>query len=638
MDKNKILALALISAMFFGFSYFNSKQQEQYNAQKAAYEAQISEMQLAEQSQQREQQRREGSAAVVGQRLASAKSATSRSYTLENDVMKVEFSSRGAQIKDVTLKNYTKFAEGKDARTELIKMFERSNAKTDLEFYIRNNSGNNTKINTSQYTFSVEPIRRVEGAQELTMVLNLDANAQLRYIYTLYNTPDEARNYLVDLRIERRNMESILANQSAMMLEWSNRSYQNERGFTNENNYTTVAYHHVGEGSIEELSMGDKNVSEEVETATDWVAFKQQYFSSIVVAKGNTTFATANVAYETERPNSGFIKSFSAKMVMPISANDTMFDLALYFGPNSYSTLNELNEIVVIDSDGESQERAFEKIVPLGWGVFGWVNRFLVIPIFNLLRGFDLNFGIVILVLALFVKLLIFPMTYSSYVSMAKMRLVKPQIDALNEKYPKPADATKKQQATMELYRKTGINPLGGCLPMVIQMPIIIAMFRFFPASIELRGESFLWASDLSSYDSVLSLPFDIPFYGDHVSLFAILMSVVLFFYSKINYEQSSSGQPQMAGMKFMMLYMMPVMMLLWFNSYSSGLCYYYFLFNLLTIAQTVIIRKFVNDDKITAIIRANEVKNKDKKKSNFQLRYEEALAAQEREAANKKK
>ncbi|MFI3327840.1 MAG: membrane protein insertase YidC [Rikenellaceae bacterium] len=644
MDKNKIIALALISAMFFGFSYFNSKQQEKYNAQKAAYEAQIAELKLAEEAEaaheanRSEQQRRSRSVATIGQRLTNAKNATSRTITMENDLMKVEFSSRGGQIKGVTLKDYTKFAEDSEQRTELVKMFERANAKTDLEFYIRNSSGNNVKVNTSQYTFNVEPRRRVEGGEELTMSLSLDSGARLRYVYTLYNTQDEARDYLVDLRIERDNMDDILANQPAMILEWANRSFQNERGFTNENNYTTVAYHLVGESGVEELSMGDKNQSEEVEKSVDWVAFKQQYFSSILIAKGGEKFSSADVSYTTEAPGSGFIKSFSAKLALPLSPESTSYDLALYFGPNSYSTLNELNTIVAFeDKDGEVAATAFEKLIPLGWGIFGWVNKFLVIPIFNILRGFDLNFGLIILILAIFVKLVIFPMTYSSYVSMAKMRLVKPQIEALNEKYPKPADAQKKQQATMELYRKTGINPLGGCLPMLIQMPIIIAMFRFFPASIELRGESFLWANDLSSYDSVLNLPFNIPFYGDHVSLWALLMAVVMYFYSKMNYEQSSSGQPQMAGMKFMMLYMMPIMMLSWFNSYSSGLCYYYFLFNILTIAQTVIIRKFVDDEKIEAILRANVTKNKDKKKSNFQLRYEEALAAQERENAKKK-
>ena len=240
--------------------------------------------------------------------------------------------------------------------------------------------------------------------------------------------------------------------------------------------------------------------------------------------------------------------------------------------------------------------------------------------------------------LVVLVKLVISPLTYKSYVSMAKMRLVKPQIDELAKKYPKPEDAMKKQQATMELYKKAGINPMGGCIPMLIQMPILIAMFRFFPASIELREQPFLWADDLSSYDSIVNLPFSIPFYGDHVSLFALLMAVSLFGYSWFNYQQTASSQPQMAGMKFMMVYMMPIMMLFWFNSYSSGLCYYYLLSNIFTIGQTLVIRRMVDDNKIHAIMQANAAKKSKGKKSKFQQRYEELMRQQEAQQRAKRK
>ena len=245
------------------------------------------------------------------------------------------------------------------------------------------------------------------------------------------------------------------------------------------------------------------------------------------------------------------------------------------------------------------------------------------------------SFGLIILILAVLVKVIISPLTYKSYISTAKMRVIKPEVDELAKKYPRQEDAMKRQQATMELYKKAGINPMGGCIPLLIQMPIIIAMFRFFPASIELRGQHFLWADDLSSYDSVLSLPFNIPFYGDHVSLFALLMTVALFAFSYINYQQTASSQPQMAGMKFMMVYLMPVMMLLWFNSYSSGLTYYYFLANILTIGQTLVIRRMIDDEKIHAVMQANAAKNKNRKKSKFQLRYEELLRQQEEAQRN---
>ena len=260
----------------------------------------------------------------------------------------------------------------------------------------------------------------------------------------------------------------------------------------------------------------------------------------------------------------------------------------------------------------------------------GWFNRWIVIPVFDFLRNYIASFGIIILILTILVKLLIFPLTYKSYLSTAKMRVIKPEMDALNEKYPKQEDAMKKQQEMMNLYKKAGINPMGGCLPLLIQMPILIALFRFLPASIELRGQSFLWSDDLSSYDSVLNLPFSIPFYGDHVSLFALLMCIAMVGFSYINYQQTASSQPGMAGMKFMMVYMMPVMMLFWFNDYASGLCYYYLISQILTMIIMTSIRRFVDDDKIRYIMEQNSKKNKNKKKSKFQLRYEELMRQQE--------
>ena len=317
-------------------------------------------------------------------------------------------------------------------------------------------------------------------------------------------------------------------------------------------------------------------------------------------------------------------------MTVPYTPQTQNYDFAFYFGPNKYSILKKVEFPAGDDIH-------LERLVPLGWGIFGWVNRWCVIPVFDFLRNYIANFGIIILILVILVKIVIFPMTYKSYVSMAKMRLIKPKVDELNKKYPKQEDAMKRQQATLELYKKAGINPMGGCIPMLIQLPILIAMFRFFPASIELRGQSFLWADDLSSYDSVLNLPFSIPFYGDHVSLFALLMAISLFGYSWYNYQQTASSQPQMAGMKFMMLYLMPIMMLLWFNSYSSGLCYYYLLSNLITIGQTLVIRRMVDDEKIHAIMEANAARKSKGKKSKFQQRYEELLRQQEQQRTRRK-
>ncbi|MFI3248686.1 MAG: membrane protein insertase YidC [Rikenellaceae bacterium] len=638
MDKNKIIGLALMSVLFFAFSYFNTKEQSEYNAKLAEYEAveaekAANEVVKAEELKSIEpiaqEQKVAQSVEQIGESLTSASMATGEVIKLENDVMNIAFSTRGAQVHSVQLKDYTKYAP-KDERTELVEMFDSENSNMDLSFYVRSGL-NNVKINTVDYTFEALPVVSVEGGQELAMSLKFESGAELQYVYTLYNTQDDARDYMLDFKIRLHNMTPIMANQSALNLKWEALSYQNERGFKNENTYTTVSYHFAGE-SVEELGISEETKSEQISTPLEWVAFKQQFFTSALISP-ESQIATADLKYVTAAQNSGNIKAFTASMTLPIKADSDEHNMALYFGPNKYSTLNAVNDLGY-------GELTMEELVPLGWGIFGWVNRWFVIPVFDFLRDKIASFGVIILILTILIKLIISPMTYSSYISMAKMRVIKPQVDEIAARYPKQEDAAKKQKATMDLYSKTGINPMGGCIPMLIQMPIIIAMFRFFPASIELRGESFLWAHDLSSYDSVLTLPFEIPFYGDHVSLFALLMAVVLFFYSLMNYNQSSSSQPQMAGMKFMMVYMMPVMMLLWFNSYSSGLCYYYFLSNLFTIGQTVLIRRFVDDEKIHQIISANATKNKDKKKSKFQLRYEEALAQQQaqQEAETKKK
>ena len=299
------------------------------------------------------------------------------------------------------------------------------------------------------------------------------------------------------------------------------------------------------------------------------------------------------------------------------------YSMSIYCGPNKYAVLSDVE-----GPNGE--ELSMERLIPLGGWLVGWFNRWLVIPVFDFLSKYIANFGIIILILTILVKALIFPLTYKSYLSTAKMRVIKPEMDALNAKYPRQEDAMKKQQEMMNLYKKAGINPMGGCIPMLIQLPLLWALFRFFPVSIELRGEPFLWADDLSSYDSIVDLPFSIPFYGDHVSLFCLLMGVAMVGFSHFTYQQNSASQPQMAGMKFMMVYMMPAMMLFWFNDYASGLCYYYLVSQVITMIQMTAIRRFVDDDKIRALMARNASKQKNKKKSKFQLRYEELMRQQE--------
>ena len=562
-----------------------------------------------------------------GEYLTAAQEAEPEEFTVENEVMTVRFSTRGGQITGVTLKDYTKYAP-RGQRDQLIELMDPASARFDMSFYVKNGL-NNVKVNTMDYVFRAEPVETAGDARRVTMRLAVAENAWLEYEYLIYNKQAPERDYLVDFNVRLVNMAPQMANQTSIGIDWSNVSYQNEKGFQNENMYTTLAYRFPGESSIEELGMSDGAKSKSVSTAVNWVAFKQQFFSSVFIAPQNVS--SANMAFDTAAPGSELLKSFSVQMAVPYSAQVEGYDFAFYFGPNKYAILKKV-------TDNNGADLHMERLIPLGWGIFGWVNRWCVIPVFDFLRNYIGSFGIIILILVILVKLVISPLTYKSYVSMAKMRLIKPQVDELNKKYPKKEDAMKKQQATMELYKKAGINPMGGCIPMLIQLPILIAMFRFFPASIELREQPFLWADDLSSYDSIVNLPFSIPFYGDHVSLFALLMAVSLFGYSYFNYQQTASSQPQMAGMKFMMVYMMPIMMLLWFNSYSSGLCYYYLLSNLFTIGQTLVIRRIVDDEKIHAVMQANAARKSKGKKSKFQQRYEELMRQQEAQQRAKRK
>ena len=641
MDKKSLLGIAVIAVLFLGFAYFSGKEQEQYQKELAAYEAYQDSLAAAARAEQPVGQvvadslatvdtlaLRERQVARLGEYLAAARQGEERIITLENDVMTVRFSTRGGQVAGVTLKDYTRYAP-RGERNELVELFNPSTASFDLSFYVRNGL-NNVEVNTMDYLFEAQPVVRTDdGAQLLTMRLAVAADAWLQYEYRIYDVQTPERDYLVDFDVRLVNMAPQMANQTSIGITWSNSSYQNEKGFKNENMYTTLSYRFPGESSIEDLGMSEKDKSKKVSTAVNWVAFKQQFFSSVFIAPENLSYA--EMSFDTAEEGSELLKDFSLQTAVPYTPQTEGYDFSFYFGPNKYAILKK-----VADAEGESLH--LERLIPLGWGIFGWVNRWCVIPVFDFLRNYIPNFGIIILILAVLIKLVISPLTYKSYVSTAKMRVIKPEVDELAKKYPKQEDAMKRQQATMELYRKAGINPMGGCIPMLIQLPILVAMFRFFPASIELRGQSFLWADDLSSYDSVLNLPFSIPFYGDHVSLFALLMAVALFVFSYVNYQQTASSQPQMAGMKFMMVYLMPVMMLLWFNSYASGLCFYYFLSNLITIGQTFFIRRMIDDEKIHAIMKANAAKHNNGKKSRFQQRYEELLRQQEAQQRAKRK
>ena len=626
MDKKTIIGIVLMSLIFIGYVLYNSKQQAEYQeylqsvqveepvAQEAMAveaEAQIADSLALATAEQREVN-------MFGESLVAARSGEVKQIEMKNDYLTIDFTTRGGAMQRVVLEEYTKYAP-KDERTEKVTLFDPESAMFDMEFYVKKGL-NNVKVNTSEYVFQTEGVRREGDRQVLTMQLEVAPGAFLQYEYILYDEKNPSRDYLVDFNVKLQNLSPVMAQQSTLGLAWSDRTYQNERSYKTENMYTTISYRLPGEDGVEDLGMGETR-DEQVQSDVNWVAFRQQFFSQAFIAYDN--FAYADMGFVAEADGSGFVKQFSSRMGVAYTPQTTEYHFGLYCGPNKYAVLKD-----VVSPDGE--ELAMERLIPLGGWLVGWFNRWIVIPVFDFLRNYIASFGIIILILTILVKLLILPLTYKSYLSSAKMRVIKPEMDALNEKYPKQEDAMKKQQEMMNLYKKAGINPMGGCIPLLIQMPILIALFRFLPVSIELRGQSFLWSDDLSSYDSVLDLPFSIPFYGDHVSLFCLLMGIAMIGFSYLNYQQTASSQPGMAGMKFMMVYMMPAMMLFWFNDYASGLCYYYLISQILTMIIMTSIRRFVDDDKIRYMMEKNSAKQKNKKKSKFQLRYEELMREQE--------
>ena len=627
MDKNSIIGIVLMIALFVGFSFYQShemEEQQQIVREKAKTEQAERAMRIAEAEAERmleeamseeerfvrdsiaELERTNVEVARHGTTLYAARTGVVKQEVVANDYFTITFDNRGGKIVDVTLNDYTRYAEGE--RTELVKLMTPESMRMGINL----RRGNNI-LNTNNYFFTPQVVE-AEDHTTVTMTLNIDTDAWVEYIYTVYRTGDKSRDYLVDFTLKQHNIDPMLNDGDEIVLTWRNKSNKNERSFKNESMATTIEY--FVDGDVEEL---DADGEREEEEGVEWVAFKQQYFTSALISEHPMEAAMSFKSAKNE--SAGYLKEFDAEITIPHTAGREIYNLAFYYGPNDYKVMKD---VAFMGRDCE-----LEKVIPMGGTLIGWWNKIVTIPVFHWLRDMGLGFGLIILILTLLVKAVILPLTYKSYMSTAKMRAIRPELEAINAKYPKQEDAMKKQQATMELYQKVGISPMGGCLPLLIQMPILWAMFRFIPASIELRGEGFLWADDLSTYDSVLDLPFNIPFYGDHISLFALLMTLALFGYSFISYNQQSAttaGQPGAGMMKFMMVYFMPLMMLCVMNEFSAGLCYYYFLSQILTMIIMFVIRRTVNDDEVRAKLMAK----KPKKKSKFQERYEEALRQQQ--------
>ncbi|MFP4041185.1 MAG: membrane protein insertase YidC [Bacteroidales bacterium] len=532
---------------------------------------------------------------------------------LENDKMKLKLFTKGGRPYSVELKNHKTYTK------EPLILFEGEDNKFGFNFF-----ADKRQISTNELYFEnveqEDSLYADNNAQRVTLRLYAGEDRYIDYIYTL--EPDAN---MMDFHIKFVGMNEVIPNNySTLNLDWEMFAPQLEKGRDNESNYTTVGYKHYQDDVDDLRARGKDDAEEEINTRLKWVAFKQQFFSSILVAEDN--FANAEVSFDAFEENEKYIKKLNAEIAIPYKSQpEYEIPMKFFFGSNHYTTL-------------KGYDLDFEELVDLGSAIFNWVTKLIIIPIFNWLNNFIQNYGIIILLLTIIIKIGLFPLTYRSYLSQAKMRVLKPEIDEIGKKYPKKEDNMKKQKAVMDLYKKAGVNPMGGCIPLLLQFPFLIAMVRFFPSSFELRQESFLWADDLSSFDSILSLPFEIPFYGDHVSGFTLLMAITLVFTTRINSSQMASTGQQMPGMKFFTMYMMPIMLLFIFNNFSAALSYYFFLSNGITLAQTMIIRNFVDDDKIHKKLKEKKKQKKTAKKSKWQERLEQAQKMGEQQQKSKKR
>ena len=616
MNKNNIIGFVLIGLIMFGFTWYQSKQQ----AKQMEIQAQLDSIALVEQmaamaldsAKVAEGIVTEGETAGVrvmnmpaykDSLLTEARLATPEIVKLANDKLEIEFSTKGAQVYSVKINDYMTFDS-----TALYLI------KPDMsEYNIGIYAGES--VNTKDLVFNVAEVT------DSSVVMRLPF-AQGGYIEQSYWLTEGS--YMLQNELSFVGMDEVIPRNVSMFdIDWSFVIPRLEKGYKNEKQYSKMNYYFSGDKKPEVIARG-KDGSKRVDTRLAWFAFQQQFFSAIMTPANEFASADFNVKYSTEDDPSRNLMACSAKLrseYTPMPGKVTL-PYEIYFGPNDYRTL-------------KSFDNKYEKIVPLGGWMVAWFNRLVIIPCFDLLGRFIHNYGIVILLMTLLIKLLISPLTIKSYKSTAKMQVIKPEIDKLNAKYPNEKDAMKKQQAMMELYRKAGISPAGGCLPMLLQMPILFAMFRFFPASIELRQQKFLWADDLSAYDSIWDFGVNVPLLGDHLSLFALLMALTMFFYSKMSSSQMSDD-PNMAGMKFMSLYLMPIMMFFICNNLSSALSYYYLLSNIITMVMTWYIRKYVvTEEKVRNDMML--AASKPKQKSKWQQRLEEAQRMQEQMQKNRR-
>ncbi|MBL7893637.1 MAG: membrane protein insertase YidC [Bacteroidia bacterium] len=637
MDRNSIIGLVLITGIMLGWMLMSQPSKEELERQKKLRDS-LELVQSKEEARQKEPAAKADSgndsvkAAATGtismaagdsaginsdslealqikQRygvFASASKGEKKELTIENELLKATVSTHGGYVTSVVLKEY-KTSAGKP-----LVLFTEDSTIQALEF----NTSNSHLFSTNDFYFTPEtkPVI-VSGQDSGSLVLRLYSDDKSKYIEYVYGL--KGNSYILKYNVNFKGMNDVVAtNASEVNLKWSMKTPSQEKDHETQRNASTIYFKYLDD-EVDYINQA-KDEKKSLEAKIEWVGFKQQFFTSVLMAdKGfekPTDIETLGDPSSTTR-----IKTFTADLSIPFNHMPVEgFDMQFYFGPNHYKTL-------------KSYGHDLEKQIYLGWSIFAFVNKWIVIPTFNFLNQFNLNYGIIILLLTIFIKIILFPIAYKTYLSSAKMRILKPEIDEINKKFGTD-DPMKKQQATMTLYKQAGVNPLAGCIPVLLQLPILAALFSFFPSAIELRQQSFLWAADLSTYDSIYDLAFKIPFYGDHVSLFTLLMTVSTILYTYSNSQLMGSTE-QMPGMKFMM-YAMPVIFLGVFNNYSAGLSYYYFLANMITFGQTYVMRKFVDEKALHAKIQEN--KRKPVKQSSFQKRLEE-MAKQRQQQVRKK-
>jgi YidC/Oxa1 family membrane protein insertase len=588
MERNSTIGYILILGLFAGFWYFNKDNQqllEETNADKTEV------VDVAAKDKDKLSTAITSDEGFTGSvRDTSSIDLVSESITLlQNELISIDFTDRGGVPKKVILKNYQRYD------SSALVLFEGNEMELGYTFPL----ASGVVINTRDKNFTAV----TNNEDEVVYTLALGNGAYIKQTYTL-----APNSYKVDYKVQFDGMPGILApNNRFATLDWKTKLQGQEKTLKDEKAATTVYFKYTSDDDVDYLSETSDEDEETLTANVKWVSFKQKFFNQTLIH--NTQFTEDGTQIEIKDPGEEgvYVKEAKAQFYIPLEQKSVLEDMDLYYGPNHYPTLKE-------------QDIELQKIIPLGWGVFGWVNKLAIIPLFNWLSNFFSNYGLIILLLTLTIKMTLFPFMYKVYKSTAKMRMLKPELDEIKERTGD--DAQKAQQEQMKLYKQAGVSPLGGCLPQLVQMPILFAMFRFFPASIELRQESLWWADDLSTYDSIYDLGFNIPFYGDHISLFTLMMTAVTILYTYMNSQNSG----QMVGPMKTIMYVMPVMFLGFFNNYAAALSFYYFLSTCITVIQNFVIRKFVIDeDKLRMqIVESKKKKIKVKKKSGMQKKLEE--------------